>query len=495
MPNVPAILFDFDNTIASTNSIQEIRENGDYEQLTPETMAKVRPYKPVPELLKAIREAGVKIGIVTNSGRGYVRRVLEHIGLKDAFDTIVTYTDVKRDGMKPSPKGIQLALKNLGVEPSPVVLYVGDDDHDHVASYRAGVKPVMPSWATKKPVSTAPALELSSAQLLEYLADPDGYKLFAERAAELGTATYERKAVYFLPLDDSANVVTMQNEMTSFCLGRYFSQKASATALIHETHTLSQEIQRKETQDPFVLPNHWAGVLAHTIRNGPAFVFGDAATRFEVVTVVPGKSGKDPRLERLLQAVDQEMAQDAVRPAFVPDLFYYIEGAQSQKNLRLVERSFEANRSLQISPNRAATVKGKRVLIIDDVTTTGATMLRARTLALDAGAASAHGVALAKTVSILEEERPCPVCARSLRVKRNSKTGEHFWGCTGFSDQENPCKYAEPLLMKPCPVCERPMRIRTNGRTGEKFWSCSGWKMTPSCNHTEDVVAGDLPSS
>ncbi|WP_186193481.1 HAD-IA family hydrolase [Burkholderia gladioli] len=488
-----AILFDFDNTIANTESIREIRERGAYEELTPDAMARVRVYGPVLPLLTTIRAAGIKIGIVTNAGRGYLTPVLEHLNLTDAFDAIVTYTDVRAEGKKPSPKGIELVLEQLGVKPSQAVLYVGDENSDHEAAYRAGVTPVMPTWATRRSVTMAPAMEMSSTQLVQYLTDPGEFQLFAERCAELGTADYARQGVYFLALDDSSNVVTVKEQMTSLCFGRYFSQKAAVTAVLHERHALSLEIQRKESEVPYQVPTHWYDLMTHVVRHAPSYIFDDAQQHFDVVTVIPAKTGKDPRLERLLAGVAERLRADGHGANCVPDLLYYLDDAQSQKTLSRVERSYEAKRALKFNEKYAGEIAGLRVLVIDDVTTTGATMERARNLLLQAGAAAAHGAAIAKTVSLMEDERPCPACGRPLKVKRNTATGEHFWGCTGYADQANQCKHHEPLVKKECPRCGRDMRVQKVKRTGEKFWSCTGWNKNPACNHSMDYDESEMP--
>lgn len=489
---IPAILFDFDNTIANTDSIREIRETSRYDDLNDKSMEKVRLYKPVPELLTNLRQLGVRLGVVTNSGSGYVKRVFEHLGLNDAFDTVVTYSDVRAAGKKPSPMGLQLALKNLNLKASPEILYVGDENSDHVAAYHAGITPVMPSWATRKPVSMAPALEMSSAMLLDYVADPYEYRLFAERCAELANAIYDRKKVYFLPLDLSANVVTVKDEMTSFCLGRYYSQKAAKTAWLHDHHALSLEIAKKEEQDVFEIPTHWVEMLAHVVRKGPEFAFGDKQP-FDVITVVPGKKGKDPRLERLLGEIQEAMVKDDYKPNFVPDAFYYIDDAQSQKYLGRGERSFEARRALQLNESRASALAGKRVLVIDDVVTTGSTLERAQELSVRAGAARTMGLAIAKTVSILEDERTCAKCGKPMKVKK-AKTGNRFWGCLGFHDKENQCKYTEPLMTKSCPRCGRPMSINMNRRTGERFWGCTGYRETPQCSYSTNLDPTEMPN-
>ena len=488
---VRVMLFDFDNTIAGTRTIQEIRESGAYDQLTPEAMAKVAVYKPVPDLIRALRDRKVKIGIVTNSGAPYVERVLKHLGLSDAFDVVITYADVRAEGKKPSPKGIQLALQKLGARKSQVIAFVGDEDSDLIAAYHAGVTPVLPSWASRKPVSTAPAIELSPSFLIDSVDHPKEYKLFAEKAAELKTAKFDRKAVYFLPLDSESNVVTLKEQMTTFCLGRYFSQKAATTALLHDQHALSKEIAAKESVTPFVVPPHWIDVFAHVIRHGPSFMFPDGGG-FDVVTVIPAKQGKDPRLERLLDGIAAALKALGVVADCKNGIFSYLPDARSQKSLHANERRVEANRSLQLNPAFAKKLSGKRVLVIDDVVTTGSTLARARTLLLEAGAKSAVGLALAKTVSIMEDERQCPKCARSMRVQRNKGTGDRFWGCSGFFEEGSPCKYSEPLISKKCPKCGRLMAVRVNSTTGVKFWGCTGFRESPKCSHSQDVDAGEL---
>ncbi|SPU50451.1 HAD-IA family hydrolase [Bordetella trematum] len=487
-----AILFDFDNTIADTTSIREIRETLAYDKLTVENLARVRAYKPVPHLLRALKRAGAHIGLVTNAGRGYLTPVLHHLHLDDVFDVVVTYTDVKAEGKKPSPKGILRALDALGIAPGPEVLYVGDEDTDHQAAYRAGITPIMPSWATRKSVSTPPAMEMNSEQLIEYLSNPLEFRLFAEQCAERGTANFARRGVYFLPLDSSANIVTLKEQMTALCLGRYFSQKGAVTAWLHSKHPLSCEIQSKEEVDTFSIPEHWYGMLAHVVEHGPKYIYDDESSRFDLVTVIPAKKGKDPRLERLLDGLGKRLKGDRLPPEFATDLLYYLDDARSQKTLRRAERSFEAQRALHLNLERARLISGKRVLVIDDVTTTGATLARAEALLVGAGAKDVVGVAIAKTVSIMEDERACPHCARPMRVKRNGNTGEHFFGCTGFHDPLDPCNHTEALVKKVCPNCQRDMRVQTVKATGQKFWSCTGWRETPTCNHSMDFDESEI---
>jgi len=477
------ILFDFDNTLANTESLRDIRETQDYDQLTDERLASVKLYRPIGQTLSALQAQGVTMGIVTNSGAMYVRRLLKHLAIEHFFGVVVTYSDVKAIGMKPSPTGIRLALQKLGIEATPHVLYVGDTNADIEAAYQAGVTPVLPSWASKESTSMAPAIELSSQELCEHFSAPYEHVLFGERCAERKSIRFDRKKTYFLPLDDNANVVTMEDQIATLCFGRYFGQKSAVSAVMHDAHALSREIIKKEDAPVFDIPAYWFDLFAHVIQRAGESTY-TGARPFDIVTVIPAKQGKDPRLERLLAGIEDVARAAGSTALFEPDIFYYADDARSQKTLQRNERHYEAQRSLHLTKRGLDKVRGARILIIDDVVTTGATIQRARGLALEAGATSSYAVALAKTVSIAAHEKECTDCGRPMRVVKNSKTAERFWSCTGYA--EGACKHTEPFYVQKCPACHRDMRVKTNRNTKEKFWGCTGYHATPQCNFTMD---------
>jgi len=485
MAAVRCILFDLDNTLASTERIREIRESHDYDALTQEILAPIKPYKQVPQLLETLASQGVRLGIVTNSGRKYASILLDHLGIGKYFSTVVTYTDVKAAGAKPSPAGLKLALERMGVPLSKEVLYVGDTNEDIEAAYAAGITPVLAAWASKKGTSLAPAIELSSAMLSDHFSDTSEYKLFAERCAELGTATFKRNGVYFLPLDDDGNVVTT-DEVSTFCLGRYFGQKSEVSAMLHDSHALSKEIIKKDETPNYELPDYVCQMVAHVVKTGGESRFGGAKP-FDVVTVIPTKGGKHPRLENLLAKVETICA-GTLKATFIPDLFQYSADARSQKTLTRNERHMEASRSLHMNARTSSLVAGQRVLVIDDVITTGSTMARARELASEHGAEATFGIALAKTVSVAANEKACTSCGRSMLIKKHPTTKVRFWGCSGYRDTTSQCKHTEPFYKKPCPNCGRDMVVRSNSRTNEPFWACTGFRETPQCSHSENFT-------
>ncbi len=113
-----------------------------YEALHAESFHGV--YDGVPELLGALRDAGIPLGLVTGKSRRsweITRAVVESI---EPFDALVFDDDVRAP--KPDPHGLELAVEALGVAPSDTA-YVGDTLSDMEAAHAAGLRPVAALWA------------------------------------------------------------------------------------------------------------------------------------------------------------------------------------------------------------------------------------------------------------------------------------------------------------------------------------------------------------
>lgn len=97
----------------------------------------------VADTLTWARESGLKTAIVTSKGRIMTARSLDHVGLNDAFDTIITYEETERH--KPAPEPVLLALSRLGVTANQA-LFVGDSPHDMQSGNAAGVQTAAAQW-------------------------------------------------------------------------------------------------------------------------------------------------------------------------------------------------------------------------------------------------------------------------------------------------------------------------------------------------------------
>ena len=87
------------------------------------------------ELLRGLKEHGVKTAIVSTKRGDTIQLILERLGLADAVELVVGSADVKRP--KPDPEGLLFVLDRLGVRPGDA-LFCGDTILDAGAAQNAG---------------------------------------------------------------------------------------------------------------------------------------------------------------------------------------------------------------------------------------------------------------------------------------------------------------------------------------------------------------------
>jgi pyrophosphatase PpaX len=103
----------------------------------------VSAYEGAVESVEKLRDAGIKLALVTSKMRRGAEMGLRFLGLMDAFPVQVCADDVTRG--KPDPEPVLLALSQLGVEPGRAA-FVGDSPHDILSGNAAGVMTVAASW-------------------------------------------------------------------------------------------------------------------------------------------------------------------------------------------------------------------------------------------------------------------------------------------------------------------------------------------------------------
>ncbi|MEW6753258.1 MAG: HAD-IA family hydrolase [Candidatus Latescibacterota bacterium] len=86
------------------------------------------------ELLSGLRQAGLKLALITNNHRQAMERVVTRFAL--SFDVLLS----REDGpLKPAPDLLLLALERLGLQPGEAC-FVGDGHYDRLASQAAGIR-------------------------------------------------------------------------------------------------------------------------------------------------------------------------------------------------------------------------------------------------------------------------------------------------------------------------------------------------------------------
>ncbi len=108
----------------------------------------VKAYKDEIEVLKALKEAGYILGVVTNKGYPLTIYSLEICHIQEFFDVVITADDVKVG--KPDPTGLLRAMEKLNIKNKADVLYVGDNDIDYFTANNAGVDAMLVSWGPRE---------------------------------------------------------------------------------------------------------------------------------------------------------------------------------------------------------------------------------------------------------------------------------------------------------------------------------------------------------
>lgn len=96
-------------------------------------------YDGIPELLKTLRENGIKTAVASAKPCKFIERILEHFGLTDSFDYLAC--PVGDDKPETKCELITRATEFFGVEKSRVLM-VGDREFDITGANEAGVDSV-----------------------------------------------------------------------------------------------------------------------------------------------------------------------------------------------------------------------------------------------------------------------------------------------------------------------------------------------------------------
>ena len=108
----------------------------------------VKPYQDEIKILKALKEKGYLLGVVTNKGLPLTLYSLEICHIDDIFDVVISADDVNIP--KPDPSGIDKALEKLNIKNKEEVLYIGDNDIDYITASNAGVDTLLVTWGPRK---------------------------------------------------------------------------------------------------------------------------------------------------------------------------------------------------------------------------------------------------------------------------------------------------------------------------------------------------------
>jgi HAD superfamily hydrolase (TIGR01549 family) len=99
----------------------------------------VRPFSAVPNLLRRVRDAGVRIAVASSAKKDEVDEYLHVARVVDLVDLTTSSDDV--DESKPAPDIFNIVLKKLKID-GPDAVAIGDTPYDAEAAGKAGVRTI-----------------------------------------------------------------------------------------------------------------------------------------------------------------------------------------------------------------------------------------------------------------------------------------------------------------------------------------------------------------
>ncbi len=108
---------------------------------------KTAPYPGINELLKALSDMGISMGVITNKAHSIAGEVVEYFMGKNIFCYVRGLDETIK--AKPDPNGALSVAERLLVKPCDV-LYVGDSGVDMQTALNAGFTPCGVTWGFRK---------------------------------------------------------------------------------------------------------------------------------------------------------------------------------------------------------------------------------------------------------------------------------------------------------------------------------------------------------
>ncbi|MGG7888558.1 HAD-IA family hydrolase [Klebsiella pneumoniae] len=404
-------IFDLDNTLIHTDDLKEIRESlannddeGILDDLSEALEEDVDRIIYSQDLIQEIisRHPNIFLIIFTRSPRSYTEAVLAWAYPDIEWDMLVCYEDVRPT--KPYGKGIHYAMKEFDIDDLERVIMIGDTDVDIKAAYNAGCFAVLDKsgWPYKyaqghwNVLGLIPDAIINSPEIiLDVLDEPCKFLPSLECLLSSDYIISKRfdKLNHFIPKAIGGDTTTFP----IYSAGRNFSNYESLSYKRYE-HSLTNSIENNKSSTNF--PAQWISSLREFLRTECAGFFGATTT---IITCVPHRPGRVPRLEHLLNQLMISLANDPIEHCnviLVPDLLAYRDGVRSQHGEHLSHGDRFMNvRDHLITGNVSKLALADKVLVVDDVVTTGASLIYASKYLKDAGARNVILFALAKNIS------------------------------------------------------------------------------------------------
>ena len=400
-------VFDLDNTLLETDLFELEREKSKDNSLNiNDLIHKLNTYSYrvffSEEFLLELRRCNpdIKFVVFTRSTKLYAHTILSYIYSKFDWDLIVTREMVT--STKPSIEGLHLIMKTFNETDPRRLLMIGDSDIDVLVAYYNNSISLFTDWFVNKRktehwkainllpdgILTEPNMLFdilkSGIKLLDLESRMDNSK---EIGGRFGVVSH------FFPIGFEP---TYKNKPFNISVsGRYFSSVFSNKKLYH---TVTRSILDNKESKQF--PKEWIESLSNFVLD--KVINPDTDTyKPTIVTVIPHRPNREPRLEFMLEQLSNFIKNEVGIHSiiFSQDLLKFKSGVLSQHNDRLDQYHRFENIKEHLYVNKPELVKDSNIIVIDDVVTTGASLMYASIYLKNAGANGISLFALAQTIS------------------------------------------------------------------------------------------------
>lgn len=209
-----------------------------------------------------------------------------------------------------------------------------------------------------------------------------------------------------------------------YVAGRYFGYSDPR----HRLHALSTRIVTSKKK-----PEGQAACFADLFIRGAWWASGK---NIDLITRVPARPGETDRLLMYMNEIPKTATfiKEKLDPKILrPDLLQCVVKYPKLKTLAYKQRPDAVGGAFQAS----ADVKGRRIILLDDVQTTGATLNECISVLKNAGAQSVLPLVLGyhpyelQTLELTDDLELHCHCKKNL-IGRCNATGEPFFGCAGW---------------------------------------------------------------
>ena len=230
-------------------------------------------------------------------------------------------------------------------------------------------------------------------ELVDCLARPDSNRLTLEVS---GSRRHRQKQIPHKELRYRKVIHNLGPDSAEiYVFGKLFANYETLQSRRRHSWLTQQIEQAKITQEP---EDEWIVSLLSLVTRIVVI------ERFNcIVTVVPSKPGQSPRLERFLEALSKKFNVESpdfrYKTRFDPKTFRFKPDAKSHYRHKLKKDMRVANIRENLELVNPQNVSGNHVVVIDDVVTTGSTLVGCQSLLKSNGATKVTLLALAQTIS------------------------------------------------------------------------------------------------